>query len=82
MGNPEPDPVKALQAVLEHRPIILFKDIAPDLDCQIRPYAEEKTIKRRMVQLTECDAIAYHRFPTRLTVRDDVGSIEELGVPK
>src|SRR5690606_10749884 len=73
----ERDVVHLLDAVLEHWPVGLCQDVSAYFDAVVRPDAEDMLSKRRMVDLADGQAIGEGVDALRLTVRDDVGGIQE-----
>ncbi len=66
----------ALQAVAQHRPILLIEDLFSDLDDVVRTNPHQVIIEGRMVQSAECESVRHCGFPLRVTIGKDVCGIE------
>ena len=75
-------PVQPLQAVNQHRPILLLEDIAPDFDDSVRADANEQTIECGVMKLAECKSVRYPWVSSWFAVGHDVGGVEQLVVPE
>ncbi len=72
--------VHSLQPVSQHRPVGFLKDISADLDRIVRSDREEESVKGRMVQLTERNAVWHNRLALRIGIRKNVSSVEQFFV--
>ena len=72
--------VDCLEAVEQHRAVDLDQDVAPDLDRIVRPDTHDVGVEGSMVNLAEGQAVRHDGLPGRVTVREYVGGIQELGV--
>jgi hypothetical protein len=63
MRNDEAGTLEALEAVLQHWPVHLFKNIQSNLNGQVWTDPEDVLIERRVMQLAERQAIGYDWFP-------------------
>ena len=75
-------PVKPLQAVNQHRPILLLEDVAPDLDDSVRADANEQPVECGVMELAERKSVRYPRVSSWFAVGHDVGGVEQLVVPE
>ena len=74
--------VKPLQAVNQHRPILLLEDVTTDLDDSVRAHANEQPVECGVVELAERKSVRYPRVSAWFTVGHDVGGVEQLVVPE
>ncbi len=74
--------LESLQSMNEHWPVRLLENVLPDLDYQVRPYAEDMPVKSRMMERAERKPVGHDRFPTFMRVGQDVGRFEEFVVPE
>ena len=75
-------PMKPLQAVNQHRPILLLEDVAPNLDDPVRADANEQPIECGVMELAQRKSVRYSRVSSRFAVGHDVGGVEQLVVPE
>ncbi len=73
-------PWRPLEAVQEHRAVVLLEQVSPDLDYQIRPDAEEPLIESCVVDLAERQSVADGCDARALRVRDDVRGVQQFRV--
>lgn len=74
--------VHCLQAMQEHRSVLLLEDGAPHLDHVIWANREEVPIERGVVELAQRQPVRNERLALRQGVPRDMGSVEELLVPE
>ena len=74
--------VQILQSMTEHRPILLFKDIAMNLDHEVGPNTEDVSIKCGVMNLAERETIRHNGIALRVTIRKDVRGLEQFGMTK
>ena len=74
--------MQPLETVHQHGTVLLIEDIPSDLDDAVRTQSQEVLVKRRMVELTEADAVANDRLPTGLSIRDDVSRFQQVAMPQ
>jgi hypothetical protein len=72
--------IAGLQPVTQHRTVDLFEDVRTDFDLQVGADAEYVPVERGMVDLAECEPVGHDRLTAGVTVRKDVGGVQELGV--
>src|SRR5947208_1013687 len=66
--------------MLEHRPVLLMKDVHPDMDPNVRIDADYVRVVRRMVDRTEAEAVGDERLTLGMPIGEDVRGIEQLHV--
>jgi hypothetical protein len=74
--------VELLQAVSEHRTILLVEDVLSDLHNEVWPNAENGSIEGRVVDLAQCETIGDARLTEWIAVLDDVSRVEEFAMTK
>jgi hypothetical protein len=77
-----PHALEPLKPVLEHRAVRLAQDIQPHVHYEIRADTEDIPIEGGMVQRAERHAIGDDGLASRVAVRQDVGGLEQLQIPK
>lgn len=77
-----PVPLHLLESILQHRPIYFAQDVQAHLDDQIRADTQDVPIEGSMVQLAESEAIGDDGLALGVTIGEDVGGFEQLGVPQ
>ena len=77
-GNQQRLAVESLEAVNQHRTIVLGQEIRSEFDCAVRRDAEQVRVKRRVVELAQRQAVWDDRRAKRVTVRQNVRRIEKL----
>jgi len=70
----------SLKAVEEHGAVLLFQDIVSDLDDIVRPYPDHETVKGRVVQLAEGNAVTHNGIAVGFPILDDVRRVKNLQV--
>ena len=75
-------PVKPLQAVNQHRPILFLEDVASNLDDSVRANANEQTIECGVMELAQRKSVRYPRVSSWFAVGHDVGCVEQFVVPE
>ena len=80
MRHGDPPPVQALEPVLQHWTIALFEDCGSDGNGVIGRDPNQESIKGGMVQGAEGNAVADNGLTSRLGVRNDVRSFQQLPV--
>lgn len=78
----DPHTLQALNGMSERRTVTFPKNIGPNLDDIIRPQPNEELIKCSMVEVAESDAVADYWLTSGVSVRDDMGGIQQLLVAK
>ena len=74
--------VKPLQAVNQHRPVLLLEDVAPNLDDSVRAHADEQSVECGVMQLAERKPVRHPWLSPGFTVWHDVGGVEQFVVPE
>ena len=75
--NEDPPLVELLEAVDEHRSVVLVENVAADLYHEIRSNADQILVEGGVVQLAERKAVRNHRSPHGIMVRHDVGCVQQ-----
>src|SRR2546422_112698 len=78
LGSRNRRALKSLEAVTEHRPIRLAKDVRPQFDREFRGNAQDVPVKRGMVQSAQRQPVRHDRFSPRMPVGQDVCRLEEF----
>lgn len=82
MRQPQSLTVKTLEAVNQHRAILLVEYIATNLDDVVRRDSDHVLVEGGVVEGAQCDAVPYRRHTVRIRVGHDVSRIEELIAPQ
>jgi hypothetical protein len=69
--------VKRLEAVLQHWAILLFQDIFPNLNYQIRPDSKYVHVVCSVMYFAKRKTVGNYRFALRMSVGEDVCGIEK-----
>ena len=56
----------------EHRTVLFFENILPDLNNEIGSDTDQQAIKSGMMELAERYAVIYDRFSARFPIRDNM----------
>jgi hypothetical protein len=70
--------MKALQTVLQHRPVRFFENVAPEFDDTVRPNTEDMRVKRSVVQAAKSETVRNNREPLWMVVRQDVRCLKHV----
>ncbi len=73
--------VPALQPVLQHWAIHLGQDVHSDLHYEVRAYAQDVGVVRRMVDLAHGQAVSDYGLSAVLLVGHHVRGVQQPGVP-
>lgn len=68
--------MESLKSMAQHRSIRLIQDVSPNLDYEIRAYAKEVAVERRVMELAKGEAVRDMRFAERIRVGDYVCGVE------
>src|SRR5688500_18624010 len=79
-GKHETRAVHSLQAVPEHRPIDLVENVDSDMYSRLRIDAQNVCVVRAVMDLAESQSVGDYRLASRVTIRKNVGSIEQFYV--
>lgn len=74
--------VHLLQSVPEHRPVDLAQHVGPDLDPKIRSYAQYVAVVCGVMDLAQREPVRYDGQPSWVTIGQDVGGIQQVGMPE
>lgn len=67
-----------LEAVTEHRTVLLGEDVTANLNDKIGSYAEDVAVEGGVVDLAQRQAVGHYGLAERIGVRNDVGGVEQL----
>ena len=70
--------LKALQTMLEHRPIDFFQDIDAHDDLEVGRDADQVAVEGGVVELAERQAVGNDRLSQGMAVREDVSGFQQL----
>ena len=80
MRHGDPLPLEPLQPIFQHRAVHLPQDVEAHLDHEIRAHAEDVSIKGRMVELAERQAVRHDGLSFGMAIGQDVGGFQEFGM--
>ena len=70
--------LKALEAMLEHRPVDFLQDVEAHGDLEVGRDADEIAVEGGVVELAEREAVGNDRLPQGMAVREDVSGFQQL----
>jgi hypothetical protein len=74
--------VQPLQAVKQHRTVDFAKDVLSNFDDEVGPDADDVVVEGGVMQFAQGNPVGNDGITTRVSVRNDVGSVEQLFVTK
>ena len=81
-GQDDPGPVQLLKAMPEHGTVALLENLSADMHRVVRAYPQDVAVIGGMVNLAEGETVLHDRGASIIGVGNDVGGIQELGVPQ
>ena len=76
----EPISLELLETVAKHGAVDFVEDVLAHLDDQIGPDSDDVAVEGSVVQLAQCQPIRDNQFAPPMSVRENVGGIEQLDV--
>ena len=70
--------LKALQAMLKHRPVDFFQHVEAHGDLEVGRDADEIAVQGGVVELAEREAVGNDRLAQGMAVREDVSGFQQL----
>src|SRR6266852_7034217 len=70
--------LKALEAMLKHRPVDFLQHVAAHGDLEVGRDADEIAVQGGVVELAEREAVGNDRLPQGMAVREDVSGFQQL----
>src|SRR2546422_2621597 len=68
--------VEALEAMLQHRAVLLLEDIEPDLHLEVGSHTEHVAVERGVVKGAQGEAVRHDRRAARMTVGENVRGVD------